>query len=555
MTKLNRRQALTLFGAAGAAAPYAGKAAAQSTGVLFRHGVASGDPDYSSIVLWTRVTTDRDSMPVRWELAEDEAFTDILLSGEAEAVSDADHTVKVIAGPLAAGQTVYYRFIADGETSMTGRTRTLPEGHVERLGVALVSCSNYAFGFFNAYQEIASDPAIDFVLHTGDYLYEYGADEWGGETASAIGRVHAPAHEIVSLSDYRTRHAQYKSDAGSQAMLAAHPLLALWDDHESANNPWTGGAQNHQPDTEGDWAARREASIRAYYEWMPIREPAPGMERAQFWRTYVFGDLATLVTMESRHTGRGRQVDYKDYVEELTSPEAVGTFLAEVIGDPSRRMLSAEMEATLRAALEQSVAAGQPWRILGNAIPMARMPVPDVTAYGVVPEPDANGEIPLAKQALIWKGQLGLPFYTDTWDGYAAARENFYALCREAGATDLLVLTGDSHSFWANRLHDGQGRPMGLELGTAGVSSPGDFVESGWDESTAARLDEIFAEAVEEVVWTDNLHQGYVRVELTPEAGTATYVAVDTVLTPDYRPLTLREMPIARKDGGIDYAS
>ena len=151
---------------------------------------------------------------------------------------------------------------------------------------------------------IASDSEVDFVLHTGDYIYEYGANEWGGDIARRLGRVHEPPHEIVSLADYRRRHAQYKSDPDAQAMHAAHSLLACWDDHESANNPWAGGAQSHQRDSEGDWAARREASIRAYFEWMPIREPGPGRTRAQFWRSYTFGDLATLFTLETRHTAR-----------------------------------------------------------------------------------------------------------------------------------------------------------------------------------------------------------------------------------------------------------
>ena len=176
------------------------------------------------------------------------------------------------------------------------RTRTLPSGATESLGIALASCSNFAFGYFNAYRAIAEDESIDFVLHTGDYIYEYGADGWGAETAERLGRVHEPAHEIVSLADYRARHAQYKRDPDSQAMHATHPLMCCWDDHESTNNPWSGGAQNHQPE-EGSWNERRDASVRAYYEWMPIREPEGGLRPIDFWRVYSFGDLATLVTL------------------------------------------------------------------------------------------------------------------------------------------------------------------------------------------------------------------------------------------------------------------
>ncbi len=205
----------------------------------------------------------------------------------------------------------------------------MPTGRLDRLGIALASCSNYAFGFFNAYDAIAKDPAIDFVLHTGDYIYEYGQDSWGGEVSRLIGREHQPAHEIVSLADYRMRHAQYKSDSGSRAMHAAHSLLACWDDHESANNPWTDGAQNHQPETEGDWAQRRAASIQAYFEWMPVREPEwleqKGRSRMQFWRGYSFGDLATLFTLETRHTARAKQIDYMEFAQSASETDDVGT--------------------------------------------------------------------------------------------------------------------------------------------------------------------------------------------------------------------------------------
>jgi phosphodiesterase/alkaline phosphatase D-like protein len=379
---------------------------------------------------------------------------------------------------------------------------------------------------------IAQDDAVDFVLHTGDYIYEYGGpDGWGVETATAISRLHEPHHEIVSLQDYRTRHAQYKTDEGSRAMHAAHPLLCCWDDHESTNNPWKDGAQNHQPDTEGSWAERRAASVQAYYEWMPVRDPADGENPLSFWRTYVFGDLATLVTLETRHTARSRQVEYDEWQPKLRTQEDYERFRKEVIGDPGREMLSAEMQQHLARSLAASRDMNQPWRLIGNAVPMARMLVPDLVGSGVLPVP---GEQSLAAhQRLAWLGAHGLPFYTDTWDGYPAARERFYDLCKSADVQDLIVLTGDSHSFWLNTLADARGNPMGVELGTAGITSPGDFVESGFDEPTARALDRAFASLLDEVVWTDNFHQGYVRLTLTAERAVADYVAVRGVLQPD----------------------
>lgn len=521
---------------------------------VFKYGVASGDPDNASIVLWTHVTTQKDETPVKWQVSRDPAFKTIIQQGDALAKAGRDHTVKVLAEGLKAGETYYYRFEVAGAVSPVGRTKTLPTGNLDKLGIALASCSNYAFGFFNAYDAIAKDEAIDFVLHTGDYIYEYGAEGWGGDVARKLGRVHEPAHEIVSLSDYRTRHAQYKSDAGSQAMHAAHPVIAIWDDHESANNPWIGGAQNHTPETEGEWHRRREASLRAYYEWMPIREPKPGYSKQDYWRTLSFGDLATMVTLETRHTARSEQIDYLKYVNLLNSPEQVAAFKRDIIGAKDRRMLSLDMEADLSAGLKASVEEGQPWRLIGNPMPIARMLVPDLVALGILPEVTQDGGVPGAGGALALKGKMNLPFYTDTWDGYPAARERFYEICKEAGANDLLVLTGDSHSFWANQLFDGKGVPMGLEVGTAGISSPGDFVESGFDNDTANKLDRAFEQHVDEVLWTDNFHQGYVRLQLTPENAEVTYVAVNTVLQTAYKTFDLKRASIQKAGDSINFS-
>lgn len=554
MTRINRRQALALLSStalstacATQGAPEAMDTSASFTDPdIFRHGVASGDPETTSVVIWTRVSTGSPIVDVTWAIYEDPEGNSLIASGSHQASADSDYTVKVIADGLQPGQTYYYRFEAEGEVSRTGRTRTLPVGALDSLGIALVSCSNYPFGYFNAYDAIAHDPAIDIVLHTGDYIYEYGGpDGWGQETGAVIGRPHNPPHEIITLADYRQRHAQYKQDAGSRAMHAMHPLICCWDDHESANNPWTGGAQNHQPETEGSWEDRRAASIQAYYEWMPIREPKAGRTRAQFWRSYMFGDLATLLTLETRHTARGKQVDYAEWAPKLNTEEDYEAFRKDVLGDPERHMISPTELTDISEALSSSVAKRQPWRVIGNQIPMARTLVPDVVGLGVLPVPDeASLE---AHKRLAWLGQHALPFYTDTWDGYPAAREVFYDTCKASGASDLLVLTGDSHSFWANHLHDGSGTSMGIELGTSGVTSPGDFVESGFDDETARSLDKAFSDYVPEVVWTDNMHQGYVRVVLQTDVAEASFVAVSTVLKPVYEARSIKNFTI-RKD-------
>lgn len=554
MTKtfpLSRRSTLAgLSATAGLAAmPGAARSMALAAG-MFRHGVASGDPDSTSVVLWTRLTAPA-ALEVEWELAADRGFTRIIRHGRMPTDAECDFTVKVLAEGLEPGRSYYYRFRAQGVQSPVGRTRTLPLGRVERLGIALASCSNYAFGYFNAYDAIARDPAIDFVLHTGDYIYEYGADGWGGEVATKLGRVHQPPHEIVSLADYRQRHAQYKTDPGAQAMHAAKPLLACWDDHESANNPWTGGAQNHQSDREGDWADRRAAAIRAYFEWMPVREPGSGRTRAQFWRTYVFGDLATLSTLETRHTARALQVDYAPYAATIHSFADARAMERDALGAPGRAMLAADLEADLAAAWARSKQQGQPWRLIGNPMPIARTRVPDVVALGLIPDPAGQAKpLDVAKE-LAWKGKWNLPFYPDTWDGYEWARERLYQQAAAAGVNDLVFLTGDSHSFWVNRLANAAGEPVGIELGTAGISSPGDFIASGFDPATARKLDAALAEHNPEVVWTDNMHQGYVRLVLTPAAGLASFIGVSTVTSPRYRSFAVSEWRLPRSTGGI----
>lgn len=496
----------------------------------FQHGVASGDPGADSIVLWTRVTTGEESARVHWELATTQDFRENEQQGELLTTGQLDYTVKVIPKNLKPGQTYYYRFRCGSAFSPVGRTRTLPIGEVRRLGIALVSCSNFAFGHFHAYQAIADDPKIDVVLHTGDYIYEYGAEGWGAEIAKSLGRVHQPIHEIVSLADYRQRHAQYKSDSGSQAMHAAHPLIALWDDHESANNPWQGGAQNHQPESEGDWYSRRAAAVQAYYEWMPIRPPLADQSRIDFWRRYSFGDLATLVTMESRHTARAKQIDYGAFLSEISSKADAAAFEAETLNAPGRRMLSSKMEKFLEESLQASKASQQPWRLLGNAIPMTEVRVPDLTAHGLaMPAGHVNGSADL-----VWKGLHNLPLYLDTWDGYPWAREQLFDLCERAGVRDLFVLTGDSHSFWSNSIRRANGSAMGVEIGTAGVTSPGDFVEQGFDEATAKRIDQLIAEHNVGVKWTDNLHQGYVRVTLSPLHAEIDFIAMSSVSEPEF---------------------
>jgi alkaline phosphatase D len=252
-------------------------------------------------------------------------------------------------------------------------------------------------------------------------------------------------------------------------------------------------------------------------------------------------------TLETRHTARAKQIDYRHHEKAITTKSDAERLVRDVLGAPGRALLAGELEAELETSLRRSVAARQPWRLIGNPIPIARTRVPDVAALGLMPDPLATPGSSSDARDLAWKGKWNLPFYPDTWDGYDWAREQLYALSRRAGAGDLVFLTGDSHSFWANRLADAKGRPAGIELGTAGITSPGDFVESGFGNALSRQLDRAFEAHNPEVVWTDNMHQGYVRLVLNRTDGQAAFVAVDTVLSSHYRTATIKRFAVSRK--------
>lgn len=533
--------------ATGIAAPFFHQAFANTSSVLFDCGVASGDPTHDAVILWTHTAR---PVALEWQLAEDLNFTRVVKQGRGNTVDASDCTFKVDVTGLNPGSVYYYRFIAGKEQSEPGRTKTLPQGNLDSLSIAVASCSNYPFGYFNAYHHIAADAGIDYVVHLGDYIYEYGQDSWGDKEGQALNRRHLPAHEIVSLADYRMRHRQYKSDNGSRLMHAAHPLIPTWDDHESANNPYMDGAQNHQSN-EGSWAARRAASIQAYYEWMPLREPLQSADKANLWRHFNFGDLATLTTLETRHTGRSLQIDYAEHLKQLNAEQALRHFIETVLGDPSRTMISVAMEQFLQAQLSVSVKQAK-WRLIGNQIPIARTHVPKVNDLTLPAELAKNDAVAAHFAYFVALGKLDLPIYLDTWDGYPVAREKFYQLCQSANATDLIVLTGDSHAFWANQLFAGDGDAMGVELGTAGITSPGDFEVLG--AALATELNKRVANHNREIIWTDCQHRGYVKVILNSDSVKAQFIAVNTISSEHYRANLLREYRITKQGKSLSMA-
>lgn len=504
----------------------------------FAHGVASGDPLADRVILWTRVTSpDGRAVDAAWTVARDAELTDVVAQGVARADPDRDWTAKVDVTELEPGTEYFYAFDALDARSPVGRTRTLPQGPTERCEIAVVSCANYPAGWFNVYRDIADRGEADFVVQLGDYFYEYGPGEYATEWGASHGRIPDPPHETVNLRDYRTRYAQYRADADLQDAHAAAPWIAIWDDHESANNSFATGADNHQPD-EGEWSARKTAAIRAFFEWMPIREPEPGRAREAIWRAFEIGDLATLIMLETRLTARSREIFWDEAPippdadpDDPANHEALEGFMADVVGAPEREMLGAGQLGFIAEALARSKAAGKPWQVLGNQVMMARVFAPNYVEElpgwlkWVVRRQYPN------EYKLLQFSRFRVPLSLDQWDGFPAERERLYAAARDADA-QLLTLTGDSHCFWMNRLADGQGEVRGVEIGTSSVTSPSEFNQVAAPGVNFGALTEA---ANDEVLHHNAYDRGYVALTLTRDAATAELRRVNTIERRNFR--------------------
>jgi alkaline phosphatase D len=523
--RVDRRRALVLLGLS-AAAP-ATQTRARGA-VSFQHGVASGDPLQDRVMLWTRITAHgSDDVMYHWSLDPVDRRGGGK-RGSGMTGPDRDFTVKVDAVNLDPGRAYTFQFEAGGAKSPLGHTRTLPDGPTKDVVLAVCTCALYPNGYFNAYEAIARLRRVDAVVHLGDYIYEYGgAGSYGMDSPVAFERPHDPSHECLSLADYRRRHAQYKTDPQLQAAHARAPWIVVWDDHETANDSWMGGAENHQPATEGDWNVRKAAAIKAYYEWMPIREPAGGGFSIN--RSFDFGDLASLFMLETRLTARDHQLYPENELPKEPTLAEVAAY-RQRLADPSRKMMSAGQEAWLGRELTASVKAGRPWQVIGNEVVMARLFTPPTRRYMTEPAyAAAKAELSRAGANRLAKieanAALGLPWGADMWDGYAADRQRFYGLVEKARA-NAIVVSGDSHAFWANELFDAEtgGKRVAVEFGTTAITSPGP------GESIAAiPLGDAFAKYNREVLYNNQTAKGFVLLTLTHTLATAELMAVSSI--------------------------
>jgi alkaline phosphatase D len=515
---IDRRSLLQagLYGAGALAFP--GNAAALLAARGFTHDVASGEPRQHSVMLWTRyVPATGDSARLQWQVSTSPSFARIAASGEAIAESAHDFTVKPVADRLAPGRWYYYRFRdRAGRLSPVGRTRTLPDGPLSQFKLAFFSCSNIGFGWFNAYAHAAARHDLDLTVHLGDYLYEYDRGDYPSlDEAVRPGEV-VPLGELIHLADYRIRYAAYRSDPDLQRLHRMFPMIAMWDDHESANDSWVGGAQNHQPETEGPWSARKAAAVQAYREWLPVSDNG--------WQDYDVGDLATIYRIETRLTARSKQLDMLGAARGQAHVDAaLVRFRDGPWQDPARTLMGAEQERWLGNAFQRSVRRGAKWQVLAQQVVMGSIAFPPEAANWI--QPNASDFIRARSAVQLAGSKVGLPFNMDDWDGYPAARRRLLKSALDANA-NLVVLSGDSHNAWAFDLDVG-GTPAGVEFGGQSVTSPG-FEHSVSTIAPTELTRELIARN-RQMKWANTSQRGYVTVELTPARATGEWLFMDTV--------------------------
>jgi len=400
----------------------------------FDYGVASGDPLKDRVIIWTRITPEtNDAVKVSWEVAEDESFTNLVNSDETLVTSDTDYTLKVDVQGLEAGKQYFYRFYCNGVYSSTGKTKTLVDETAESVKFAVFSCANFPAGFFHIYDAAASrSNNIDAVLHLGDYIYEYDIDGYpDAGNGEKINRVHQPTNECITLDDYRTRYAQYRSDPSLQNLHASLPFICVWDDHEIANDTYIDGAENHDT-SEGNFFDRRAAAIKAWYEWLPVRAPEIEANRIKTYRRFDFGNILSLLMLDTRVIGRDKQLDYFDYYSSDGVFDAA-SFQADM-QDSNRSLLGADQLTWLQGQLQDSVAQGQKWQVLGQQVLMAKMNLPSsiIQLDPSTGKPDPSNlaiyqQTASAYQALITKIVTDLTIQGDL-PTYAAGIPNFNSL-------------------------------------------------------------------------------------------------------------------------------
>ena len=434
----------------------------------FYHGVASFDPLPNSVLIWTRITVDNlGAVDVSWRFATDTLFANVVASGTVTTDETNDYTVTTDVTGLQPNTWYYYEFNNSGRNSLIGRTKTAPVGDVDSLRFAVVSCADYENGYYNAYKHIAQRNDIDAVLHLGDYIYEYAA---GG---AITGREHEPVTEIVSLDDYRTRLSQYRLDADLRYAHQQYPFIYVWDDHEIANNTWHGGAENHTEGAEGVWADRVVAAHRANNEWLPKRLSNPA-DLDKIYRTVRYGDLLNLYMLDTRYYARDEQGSGAEADRKLIGPEQMD-------------WLTNQMDTTTVL-----------WNILGQQVMVAPLEV------------------------------FGIAVNNDQWDGYPADRDTLYQRIQDLGVENVVALTGDIHSSWANDLPLSNYDNSDLQnvIGSVGVEFVATSITSG---GASGVPQSIISSQNPHIRYVDLAKRGYVLLDVNKTRTQGDWYYVNTI--------------------------
>lgn len=451
---------------------------------LFEHGVASGDPLSDGVIIWTRVSPEDTTSPaeVWWEMALDQDFMQRVAQGTVSTDASRDFTVKVDVPGLVWGRNYYYRFALQGRWSPVGRTRLAPMAtEATKLRFGVCSCANYGFGYFYGFRHMAARGDLDAILHLGDYFYEYGNGSYPSLEEQV--RPVEPAHETVSLEDYRIRYSLYRLDPDLQECHRQHPFIMVWDDHETANNSWMGGAENHDPETEGPWDERVAAARQALFEWIPIRDNPD----RQLYRAFRYGDLADVIMLDTRIEGREKQ-----YVSPIFSAD-----------EPNlpKNIISTEQELWLKDQITSSTAK---WKIIGNQVVMSLW------------------------QLLAVDGSK-TNVNEDQWNGYREGRERLLTFLRDSDVANAVVVTGDVHSSWAMDVTIGDGSydastregAVAVEFVAPGITSPP-------DGTLAALIDGLKAGSPH-IRYAESQRRGYVVLDVQTDKVQADWYLLDGI--------------------------
>jgi len=463
----------------------------------FSLGVASGSPLPDSVILWTRILANPldaasvkpIALPVRWEVAADESFRQIVARGSAVAAPELAHSVHVDVRGLAPARWYWYRFMLGSAISPVGRTRTAPAaGSMPgTLRLAVASCQHWQFGSYAAHRHIAAS-SPDLVAFLGDYIYEWGAFQLDHPPRAVR------ANESFTLEHYRARYAQYKSDPDLQAAHRVAPWIVTWDDHEVANDY----AGERDERLAADFPTRRAAAYQAFYEHMPLRLPPAQNGRfpgVRMYQRYDWGQLARFHVLDDRQ--------YRSF--EACTPAGRGGSSSVTprgcaeLRDPRRTMLGAEQETWLTQGLNGSKAT---WNILAQQTPMAQ-----------------------ASQVPVVRSDDGR-FWTDGWDGYPAARARLFAALAQSGAANPVVLAGDVHTFYASELRANYLRPASTANRVLAAEFCGTSVTSS--SRPQARTDQIVG-INPHIQYGRSDKRGYMLMEITPATLSTQMMGLDDV--------------------------